>query len=212
VQNTSRQPKNIDQLLPPSQSAMPVYHNPPPPPPQQAAPPTSTIICMVVDKHQRSSLKKSDLQALAAKLASRINAINQQQQLQQQHHLQQQQQQQQLQQQSQVQNLISKKASLPDLTFLSKYDSKPKTNVVTSNQIVPPSQNTTPNKTETAGEDAENASAAAKSSLLVANGNDLLKRKTLKSIKRYRQTKQNTEPCVPNAFSGKNDFQERSYF
>ena len=30
---------------------------------------------------------------------------------------------------------------------------------------------------------------------LQITGSELLKRKTLKSIKRYRQTKQNTEPC-----------------
>lgn len=66
-----------------------------------------------------------------------------------------------------------KKASLPDLTFLNDYSSTPPAKTVTNKTV---DQSTTTVSSST-------------------TGGELLKRKTLKSIKRYRQTKQNTEPC-----------------
>lgn len=69
-------------------------------------------------------------------------------------------------------SLFSTKHSLPDLTFLTHYsDKKPEPSF--STPITKPSP--------------QNPQSAP---------SDLLKRKTLKSIKRYRQTKQNTEPCA----------------
>ena len=67
----------------------------------------------------------------------------------------------------------SAKSSLPDLTFLKDYADEKKPEIKDS-------------FTSTTVRQIPNS------------GSDLLKRKTLKSIKRYRQTKQNTEPCAPN--------------
>ncbi|RNA41186.1 hypothetical protein BpHYR1_036769 [Brachionus plicatilis] len=69
-------------------------------------------------------------------------------------------------------SLFNSKHSLPDLTFLTHYSDK-KAQPPLSTPITKPSP---PNPQSAPG--------------------DLLKRKTLKSIKRYRQTKQNTEPCA----------------
>lgn len=66
----------------------------------------------------------------------------------------------------------SKKCSLPDLTFLNEY----------SGRKVDHSEVTRP-------------ATGGLSTGVSAPAPELLKRKTLKSIKRYRQTKQNTEPC-----------------
>lgn len=69
-------------------------------------------------------------------------------------------------------SLFNTKNSLPDLTFLTHYSDK-KSEPSFSTPITRPS----PSNPQSAP-------------------SDLLKRKTLKSIKRYRQTKQNTEPCA----------------
>ena len=67
------------------------------------------------------------------------------------------------------------KSSLPDLAFLKDYaDDRPKMSSQQQQQFV-----------------SQPLSSTA------TNNGDILKRKTLKSIKRYRQTKQNTEPCAP---------------
>ncbi|CAF0867022.1 unnamed protein product [Brachionus calyciflorus] len=78
-------------------------------------------------------------------------------------------------------SLFNTKHSLPDLTFLTHYsDKKP--------EVTPckPSPN------------------------LQTVPNDLLKRKTLKSIKRYRQTKQNTEPCAVQIITPPKKIEENS--
>ena len=69
-----------------------------------------------------------------------------------------------------VQPPPTKKCSLPDLTFLNEYSS-------TTNRIPPPQQQ------------------IQQTTSPINPAPEILKRKTLKSIKRYRQTKQNTEPC-----------------
>ena len=66
----------------------------------------------------------------------------------------------------------STKSSLPDLTFLKDYADEKKPAVELKDSFT-----STPRQ-------------------MPSSGSDLLKRKTLKSIKRYRQTKQNTEPCA----------------
>jgi len=156
---------------------------------------TETIVCMLVD---RNNIKTNeDLMAVAARAA---RAYKQGQK-----------------------NMFNTKASLPDLTFLKDYaDEKPlveKENRVVKdkkpNEQVPAIKVKTSasaavisqkNKTLTAKQPLSpplptvgqpNAVNHQQSSATVS-GSDLLKRKTLKSIKRYRQTKQNTEPCNQN--------------
>lgn len=69
-------------------------------------------------------------------------------------------------------SLFNAKHSLPDLTFLAHY----------SDKNPQPMASTSSNKPSTPNPQSVQ--------------NEILKRKTLKSIKRYRQTKQNTEPCA----------------
>jgi hypothetical protein len=80
-------------------------------------------------------------------------------------------------------SLFNSKSSLPDLAFLNNYNTDLKSAQVNrhTEEII------------TANEASKFMQYNEKSQTQ-AIGSDLLKRKTLKSIKRYRQTKQNTEP------------------
>lgn len=149
-----------------------------------------TIICMVVDKSQKSMLNSRDIQLLAAKLAT---ALNQQQQ-------------------QQKQRMISKKTSLPDLAFLNNYSDNSKSLIQASSSssqvatnipvsLSSPISNFVKQSSPISEESENNCSGNEAASKSPVVGSDALKRKTLKSIKRYRQTKQNTEPCVPYALS-----------
>lgn len=144
----------------------------------------STIVCMVVDPHNPKS--NEELMAVAARAARAYKR-------------------------ERTSKVYNTKASLPDLTFLKDYaDEKPQmTQELSTNRI-----SNRPKTKETQSQMKNSASAAAsighvkqanpskqvqqqqQQQLVAPVGSDLLKRKTLKSIKRYRQTKQNTEPCL----------------
>jgi hypothetical protein len=163
--------------------------------------PEPQIQIMIVDS---DTIKKHGKHAILSAAAAKVAA--QQKQLQ----LQQQQQQQQLnrQRRSQSQNVMrtgSCKASLPDLTFLKDYQDETTTTTTTTGQHRSRTSTHQQQQTQTAnqklaGGDISEAEAnilQTSTALAVTNGNvDLLKRKTLKSIKRYRHNKQSTEPCV----------------
>lgn len=80
-------------------------------------------------------------------------------------------------------SLFNSKTSLPDLAFLNNYNTDVKSTQVTrhTEELITPNE-------------ASKFMQYNEKSQTQAIGSDLLKRKTLKSIKRYRQTKQNTEP------------------
>lgn len=157
---------------PPTHCDQSIQAVPPPPPPQttqlmhsNSPQPPSTIVCMLVATADNPKLNKTDL-IRCARLAVRQATASHQINPKRSHSL-------------TVQPGPSKKCSLPDLTFLNKYSSTP------ASQPQPASR--PPNIPQ--------QQQSQTNPVVVAAAPELLKRKTLKSIKRYRQTKQNTEPC-----------------
>jgi hypothetical protein len=146
---------------------------------------TSTIVCMLVTTGDKPNhlLNKNDL-IRCAKLAVKQVASNQHNHHPKRSH-------------SLFNTCHSKKSSLPDLTFLNEYSTShgAATNNNNNNTIV----NTNQQQHATAGLNNKNllfqGPVQVNTSSVAGGGSELLKRKTLKSIKRYRQTKQNTEPC-----------------
>ena len=81
--------------------------------------------------------------------------------------------------------------SLPDLTFLNEYDE------MKVKKKQPRIQEEKQTSTTTTTVITQTTSDANDMKLLLSSSSIDKQRKTLKSIKRYRQTKQNTEPCGP---------------
>lgn len=138
--------------------------------------PAPTIVCMVVDRNHKTTTK--DIMA-AAKAARQVVAARR------------------------SSSLFHNKSSLPDLTFLKDY-SDDKNHSMVNNQTQSNNHNTS--VTLPLRQEIENfhnsrtlSNQQQQQQQGTVMGSDLLKRKTLKSIKRYRQTKQNTEPCVLEA-------------
>ena len=141
---------------------------------------TSTIVCMLVDRNNSKTSK--ELMEVAARAARAAVAARR------------------------SYNLFNTKSSLPDLTFLKDYsdeipseireqqfetnNSQLKTSLSSANLIKPISELI--KLDELAIKKTINQQQQQQPPI---TGSELLKRKTLKSIKRYRQTKQNTEPC-----------------
>jgi hypothetical protein len=90
-------------------------------------------------------------------------------------------------------SLFSTKSSLPDLTFLKEYSDEKNKNIMNSFHNNQPEETELPNMTQSSDISVLRTNQLNSNGII---GSDLLKRKTLKSIKRYRQTKQNTEPCL----------------
>ena len=125
-----------------------------------------TIVCMLVDHKSRSTNKDIIAAARAAKAAVKAHRST---------------------------SLFSAKSSLPDLAFLKDYAddqprAKPSANQVLTKAVTNPSIG--------GGKKRPEQPSMIPVLQTPASSSDLLKRKTLKSIKRYRQTKQNTEPCA----------------
>jgi hypothetical protein len=88
-------------------------------------------------------------------------------------------------------SLFYTKSSLPDLTFLKDYSDERTKKSDESNDKTPVVR-----RQPAVLNEISLSKSPSQTNSSMAVGSDLLKRKTLKSIKRYRQTKQNTEPCV----------------
>lgn len=137
---------------------------------------SETIVCMVVDKN--SSKTNEELMAVAARAA-------------------------QVYKRERTNGMYNAKSSLPDLTFLKDYaDEKPDRSKIRK-EAVNQQIKTSSSAAVIANKDEKDLSKQVFNPFMSVQtptpvqpmGSDLLKRKTLKSIKRYRQTKQNTEPC-----------------
>jgi hypothetical protein len=142
---------------------------------------TSTIVCMLVDRNNSKTSK--ELMEVATRAARAAVAARK------------------------SINLYQTKSSLPDLTFLKDYGDD---NLSTKNNTTPPNDSTN-NQLKSSlssanlikpisdliklDELAIKKTIAQQQQQQTPGNSELLKRKTLKSIKRYRQTKQNTEPC-----------------
>lgn len=101
------------------------------------------------------------------------------------------------QQQQQQKHVIPRsKSSLPDLTFLKDYADNVRPNAASLCSISPSVLNNSKNNNVQSLQSNNATNCPVNSNNNNNNGADMFKRKTLKSIKRYRQTKQNTEPCV----------------
>ena len=125
-----------------------------------------TIVCMFVESNQKTTTKEIMAAAKAARVAVARRSTS----------------------------LFSTKSSLPDLTFLKEYSDE--NNKKDNLHSLPNKQSEETYLSNMTQSSDASISKTNQSNSNAVIGSDLLKRKTLKSIKRYRQTKQNTEPCL----------------